>query len=135
MTKDELIAYVLNTPENTNPNVFKSLLDQYISENSGSSGDDQWRNARVTLINNNPEDAFNFYNPFTDFIEDVFTETTINLPVPKDGLFFLGIHSFGNFDSSIEPICTGDIEYVIDGFEITGDGTITLAAADGTAPK
>lgn len=138
MTKDELVSYVLNSPENTNPNVFRSLLDVYVSENGGGSsgdGDELWTNAAVTLINSNPESAFLFYNPFSEFTEEILTEIIINLPVPKNGTLYLDIYSFGNFDNSIEPICTGDIIFE-ERFEITGDGTITLAAAaDGTTPK
>lgn len=36
MTKDEIIDYVLNSPENTNPNVLKGMLDQL---DNGGGGD------------------------------------------------------------------------------------------------
>lgn len=36
MTKDEIIDYVLNSPENTNPNILKGMLDQ-LDSGSGES--------------------------------------------------------------------------------------------------
>lgn len=38
MTKDEIIDYVLNSPENTNPNVLKGMLDQLNNGGSDSGG-------------------------------------------------------------------------------------------------
>lgn len=133
MTKDELVSYILHSPENTNPNVFRSLLDQYISENGGeSSGDEKWENVTVTLINSNPGKSFVFYNPFSEFTNEVFTETTVDLPIPKDGNFYLRGDSFNNFDEQVAPICTGNIVFDFGGFVISGDGTITLSASRNT---
>ena len=129
MTKDELVRYVLESPENTNPNVFRSLLDQYISENGGgSSGDGNWENVRVTLINSYPEKSFIFYNPFSEFSDEVFTETTVDLPIPKGSTLYLRANSFNDFDEQIPPVCTGNIVFDFGVFAISGDGTITLAA-------
>ena len=35
MDKDKILDYVMNSPQNTNPNVLKSMLETLISENSG----------------------------------------------------------------------------------------------------
>ena len=40
MTKEEIINYVMNTPENTNPAVLKSMLEE-IESGSSSSSDDE----------------------------------------------------------------------------------------------
>ena len=37
MTMDEIIDYAISSPENTNPNVLKSMLQQMNSGNGGSS--------------------------------------------------------------------------------------------------
>ena len=59
MTKDELVSYVLNSPENTNPNVFKSLLDTYVSENGGGSsgGDSNFSTATLTVTNTGEDET------------------------------------------------------------------------------
>ena len=45
MTKEEIIEYIMNSPENTNPNVLKGMLD----EMGGSS---EQIGYKVTIINN-----------------------------------------------------------------------------------
>lgn len=37
MTKEEIIAYVMNTPENTNPAILSQKIDEYAGENSGTN--------------------------------------------------------------------------------------------------
>lgn len=44
MTKNEIIQYVINTPENSNPNVLRSMLDEL-----SAGGDSDFSIANVTI--------------------------------------------------------------------------------------
>ena len=37
MTKEEIIEYVMETPENTNPNVLEGMLDELVNSSGGGS--------------------------------------------------------------------------------------------------
>ena len=63
MTSDEIIRYIMNTPENTNPNILKQMLNEM---GSGGSSQvfvvycDNWRH------NNEPVGAIDV--PYTDLV-------------------------------------------------------------------
>ena len=42
MTIDEIIKYVITTPENSNPSILRSMLEQLGGSNSDASGGDQY---------------------------------------------------------------------------------------------
>lgn len=70
MTKDEIIDYVLNSPENTNPNVLKGMLDQLDNGGSSSGGFEF-----VTVdFNVNTPDTFNCY-----------IDNGFNIDIPVEG--------------------------------------------------
>lgn len=50
MTKKEIINYIMETPQNTNPAILSQMLDELAGEGSGGSSD--FSMATVTLIRN-----------------------------------------------------------------------------------
>lgn len=54
MTKDEILKYIMQTPENTNPNILRDILGE------GTDGGDLNYNFHLKMFNKNP---YNFYNP------------------------------------------------------------------------
>lgn len=47
---DKVMEYILNTPENTNPAILKSMLEDLSSEGGGGGGSSDFSTAQVTLV-------------------------------------------------------------------------------------
>lgn len=58
MTIDEIVKYVITTPENSNPSVLRSMLEQLGAASGGNTGGDQY----CEVLELSPTD-FTSYNP------------------------------------------------------------------------
>lgn len=109
MTIDEIIKYVMENPENTNPAVLRDLL---IEAGTGSSGSSDFEYAKITVTNTatEPEQTVEAWGYMVedDFFDDTIipiepnTTKIINGVMYKKTLYFY-------VTSSEEPIITGNI--------------------------
>lgn len=117
MDTQTVLKYVMNSPENTNPNVLKGMLDQLSGGGGGESG---FSTARVTVNNQ----ALAFYMPIVD-------PNTISIAKPTSGTFDVPLYK-GRLDMFLEKGVTANIESgnaTLEGnyLVITGDCTITIS--------
>ena len=126
--KQEIIDYVFK--DEPNPYVLDSMLTE-ISEESGSSESDMYKDAAITLINSNPDGSYIYYDLLDQMPTRVFIETTVYLPVLNipSGKTYVDINFFDRINPNKSPVCIGNVECdtTSHNFIITGDGTITLA--------
>ena len=117
MDTQTILKYVMNSPENTNPNVLKGMLDE-LSEGGGGSSD--FSTAKATVNNQ----AFAFYMPVVD-------TNTISVVKPASGTFDVPLYK-GRLDIFLERDVTASIESgnaTLEGnyLVITGDCIITIS--------
>ena len=60
MSIDEIVKYVMTTPENSNPSILRSMLEQLDGSNSNASGGDQY----CTVLELTENDLTIIDNPF-----------------------------------------------------------------------
>lgn len=139
MEKQDIINYVLNTPENTNPAVLKGMLEQL--ESGGGGGESDFTTAEVTFVlpeGTEEVDSFAFIQtvdegegePASVFvgIAPITTNAKRNVPLYK-GLTAIMLSGFADSGYTIGSV-SGDAEYnnITGILMITGDCTITLVA-------
>lgn len=85
MTKDEIIDYVLNSPENTNPNVLKGMLDQL--DSGGGNEDFSIAEVQVQIDSSANVKSYSAAAIFEDMIEviDGHESGTFEVPIYKNG--------------------------------------------------
>ncbi len=133
MTKKEIIDYVMETPQNTNPAILSQMLDEIAGEGGGGESSD-FSVAKVTLINNTSEPNIKFSIPGKiDGIEGEYpssttSEITVEQELVADVVLYCG-HCIGCIRSALNLTGTGNV--TIDGLcaYITGDCTITASDA------
>lgn len=128
MTKDELVSYVLNSPENTNPNVFKSLLDVYVSENGGGSSENSNFSTATLTVTNIGEDKTAIVAHGIFIVDDTMVNvrdisTTEEITV----LLYKGVQEGISFDYEGSDTISGNITQVEFEYTITGNCTFTAA--------
>jgi len=120
MDTQTILKYVMNSPENTNPNVLKGMLDALSEGGSGGGGSSDFSTAKATVNNQ----AFAFYMPVVD-------TNTISIVKPASGTFDVPLYK-GRLDIFLERDVTASIESgnaTLEGsyLVITGDCTITIS--------
>ena len=117
-SNEEIISYIISTPENTNPNVLRGML-----ENSSGSGD--FTTAKLTVTAPPTEYTF-FVAPFINEDGSFGRISVKNGEI--DVILYKGNASlFVENGESYDFETTGDISgSVSDGFTITGDCAITV---------
>lgn len=124
---DKVMEYILNTPENTNPAILKSMLEDLSSE--GGSGESDFSTATITIKASNGAYS-GLTAPQIDEVDGAYygtvsaDETDYNITVP----LYMG-KCTAEFWGDLEV--NGDIVKGESTLTITGDGTITFIS---TAP-
>lgn len=134
MNKEDIVNYVINSPENANPNILRGMLNSLLKENTGD-----FTTCTVTIVNNS-EDEIEFYLP--QIIEnDVYGDPSIILDAFSGGMQStdtftcvlykgkaLGSFIFDSRPSQGNVSTSGSISYDYDAnfITITGDGTIAI---------
>ena len=100
----------------------------------GGGGSSDFSTAEVTLINSGSGTYFMAYN-ITLFDQEANTlsitsrqvdnQYRFKTPIPTGGTSYF-IVEFDDYDFDTPPVITGDIVLGSDGFEVSGDGTITI---------
>lgn len=123
---NQIMDYVFK--DKPNPYVLFDALVNFVDLIATEGGPSKWKDTTITLINSNPTGGYEYHDLLSPGVIEVYTETTIHLPVlnTPSGKTVLSINAFSNISKS-SPICTGNIEFTEDEFVVTGDGTITLS--------
>ena len=136
MDIQDVINYVNETPNNTNPAVLKGMVEAIVEDSeSGESGggSSDFSIAHITFINTAQNSRYytvkcpNIFEGYMEFHEE--NVTTI-APRTIDVILYKGEQyvEAWEWDTSIAPVIVGDITYNSEneGFIITGDGSISL---------
>ena len=134
MEKQDIINYVLTTPENTNPAILEGMLEQLIAQSGGGGGESDLTTANVTIANDTSEEYQTVYLPFCqEAAGDVAPATTFPMLVVTNdasqdvkAVLYKGACMGRPESESVTVEVTGDITIEHGTFIITGDGTITL---------
>ena len=139
MTKQDIINYVTETPQNTNPAILNTMLDQLSSGDGGGGESGDFSTAEVTIINNSQVDSLSNcpncwesntlpvenFPPVVNSTALIATENTkiIYAPLYKGACFWTPTEI-----SLSDIVLNGDISNFMNfGLLITGDCTITIS--------
>lgn len=136
MDIQDVINYVNETPNNTNPAVLKGMVEAIV-EDSGSDGGDVTF-ATIKFINADTSTEYYVTNltelvTIGDFeiltggpVVVVQNESEVSVPLYK-GKYAIHSNSFQGTDSSFFPQVTGEVTFDMESpyIVVTGDGTIT----------
>lgn len=135
MNIEDIIQYTQKTPENTNPNILRNMLNSLLKENTGD-----FTTCMVTIINQS-EEAYELFLPqITE--SNVYGEPSIVLGAYTSGMqsedsFTCLLYkdcALGAFPHDSRPlenqVTTSEsisYDYNANEIRITGDGTITIS--------
>lgn len=140
MDIQDVINYVNETPNNTNPAVLKGMIEAIVeSSESGESGggSSDFSIAHVTLTNtaqNGRYYSVRCPHILREYMEYTTEDITTIAPMMLDVVLYKGEQYILilDWDTSIAPVISGDITYDSeeDVFIITGDGSISLVGTE-----
>lgn len=139
MEKQDIINYVLNTPENTNPVILNGMLSQL---EAGGGGESNIKTATVTLVNTGTGSllAVQGYIEQTECVaisDGAFDTETYSFESGGDPLTVAFFDSFtvslGSINDGTTPTVTGDATIAYDeeqsAWVVTCTGDCTISAA------
>lgn len=136
MDIQDVINYINETPNNTNPAVLKGMVEAIVESSESGEGDVTW--AKVKFINADTSTEYYVIN-LTGLVtigdSEVLTggsyvvvqnESEVSVPLYK-GKYAIHSNSFQGTDSSFFPQVTGGVTFDMESpyIVVTGDGTIT----------
>lgn len=136
MDIQDVINYVNETPNNTNPAVLKGMVEAIVEDSGSGEGDVTW--AKVKFINVDTRTTYSV-NGLTGIVDtgyfeiitgmpkvEVQDDTEVTVPLYK-GKYAINPNLFENIDESFFPQVSGGvtIDFNKGMFAVTGDGTIT----------
>ena len=135
MTKKEIIDYVMETPQNTNPAILSQMLDEIAGEGGGSGDSSNFSVAKVTLINNTSEPDVTFKIPGKyegvegEHPSSTAPEIIVEQELVVDAVLYCGYCVGCIYSALISFTLTGTGNVTINGLYayITGDCTITIS--------
>lgn len=136
MNIQDIINYVNETPNNTNPAVLKGMVEAIVEDSGsgeGGGGSSDFSIAHVTLTNtaqNGKYYSVKCPQIFGEYLEFRTEDITTIAPKMLDVVLYKGEQYILTFDwdTSTAPVISGDITYDSEeeAFIITGDGSISL---------
>lgn len=123
MDTQTVLKYVMNSPENTNPNVLKGMLDQL---SGGGGGSSDFSTAEVTV---NANQQFEFYAPLIND-EHGYLGAYDNINPDESETLTVGLYkgkAVTRFYTSGVVSVSGNAQLMNEQILITGDCTITIS--------
>lgn len=136
MDIQDVIKYVNETPNNTNPAVLKGMIEAIVESSESGEGDVTW--AKVKFINVDTRTTYSV-NGLTGIVDtgyfeiitgmpkvEVQDDTEVTVPLYK-GKYAINPNLFENIDESFFPQVSGEVALDMENriIVVTGDGTIT----------
>lgn len=128
MNIEDIIQYTQKTPENTNPNILRNMLNSLVKEDTGN-----FTTCKVTVVNYSDK-GYDISMPLFSSLysyTDMYTLGTGSTDV-VDVILYKGM-AIGAFSLYTKPLAnkcntTGNVSYDYSSnmITITGDGTITI---------
>lgn len=136
MDIQDVINYINETPNNTNPAVLKGMVEAIVESSESGGGDggsSDFSIAHVTFINtaqNGRYYSVRCPHIIEEYMEYRTEDITLIAPSVLDVVLYKGEQYIVtmDWDTSIAPVITGDITYDSEeeAFIIAGDGSISL---------